>query len=203
MLLIDPRRPLERAHVLVLGPGLGAERVALALLDRLPLLGDHPERVVPVLRDAAVDEPAAHDEPRAADAPAAVHGGDAPPALVVAQDGHDAADEVDRVGEGAVADGEVVVLDLAGVDADERAALGEVWRVWEELVGLGEVDECADAGEEERVELLLRVPLHLLGRLWAVWEFARDQIGGRPVRVRDGLWSTRAGGLDGGRWRGG
>ena len=111
--------------------------------------------------------------------------------------------EVDRVGEGAVADGKVVVLDLAGVDADERAALGEVWRVREELVGLGEVDECADAGEEERVELLLRVPLHLLGRLWAVREFARDQIGGGPVRVRDGLWSTRAGGLDGGRWRGG
>lgn len=52
-------------------------------------------------------------------------------------------------------DGKVVVLDLGDVYAEHGASCGEVGRVWKELVGLGEVDEGADACLQESVELLL------------------------------------------------
>lgn len=116
--------------------------------------------------------------------------------LVVAQDVEDAADEGDRGWQRAVADGEVVVLDLGRVDTKSGAAFGEVRVVRKELVGFGEVDEGAYTGEQQRVELLLGVLTRgVRRRERAVRELARDEVRRRPIRI----WYGARQGADVGR----
>ncbi|CDO75982.1 hypothetical protein BN946_scf184820.g2 [Trametes cinnabarina] len=119
------------------GPVSGLDGYRLHFSTFFHSFGDHPECVVAVSRDAALDERAADDEAGAADAPAAVDGGDAAAVLVVAEDVHDAPDKVYGLGEGLV------------------AALGEVGPAGEELVWLGEVDEGPNAGGEVELDTLL------------------------------------------------
>lgn len=103
-----------------------------------------------------------------------------------------------------------MVFDRGGVDAESGAAFGEVRAVWEELVGLGEVDKCAHTGEQQRIELLLGVLARgICRRKRAVRKLARDKVRRGPVRVWYGAQQgAEAGrlvvrGRRGGRGRGG
>lgn len=172
---------------LKLRPRFRAAREPLALLDHLPLFGDELQRMPAVPRHTRVDKPAADDEPSAAYAASAVHGAYPAALLVVPEHVEDLADEVDALGQTAIADGEVVVLDLLRVDAEGRAARREVGVVREELVWLGEVDEGAHAGLKEGIQLLLRL---LAGEVrWgkrAIRKLACHKVLRSPVGVRYG-----------------
>lgn len=67
-------RTSERADELELRSGLGAAREPLALLDELPLVGDEPQSVRAVSRDAGFDQPTADDHARPSDPASAVDG---------------------------------------------------------------------------------------------------------------------------------
>lgn len=80
-----------------------------------------------------------------------------------------------------------MVFDVFGVDPEHRTARLEVRGVREELVRLGEVDEGADAREEERVQFLFRLFAgDVRGGERAVGELAGDEERGGPVGVGDG-----------------
>lgn len=148
----------------------------------MPLTVDDSEGLRPVSRNTTLDKPAPDDEPRTPDAAPAVHRAHTSTRLVAAKHFEDAPDKVDALGDVAVDDGEVAVLDLVRVDAEERTAGGEVRVVREELVRLCEVHECAHAREEEGVELLFGVFAgYLRGGQGTVWELARDEVGRGPV----------------------
>jgi len=76
-----------------------------------------------------------------------------PSFLILRQDLQDATHVLVRFGQGAVGDGEAVVLDGAGINALERCEGREVWQVGREFVCLGQVDEGANTGAEKGVEL--------------------------------------------------
>lgn len=129
-------------------------RVSLALFDGLPLLSDDAEGMLAILGRLRVDEPAPDDHARASDPSTAVHCGDAAAPLVAAQDREDLEHVVAGLGEGAVVDGELVVLDVADVDAVGAHEGGEMGVVRGELAALCEVDERPHAGSEQLVQLL-------------------------------------------------
>lgn len=180
------RRGMEFGDELELRARLWTVRVPRALFDRLPFPGDNRERLGPVPRHAALDEPAPDHHARAPDAPTAMHRANPPPLRIIAQRVEDLVHQPRGRGQAPVADGEAVVLDLGRGDAEERAARAEDARVGEELAALGEVDEGAHACAEEGVEF------GAVGVFGGPGVFAGEEERGGPVGVGDGA------GADGG-----
>ena len=187
----DETRRLKVLDELELGAGLWAVRVSLAFLDRLPEGSDDPQRLLAALGIRRLDEPTPDDHARPPDPTAAMHRADAPPPFVVPEDVQDGEHELFRLGQGAVLDGELVVLDVGDGDVVCVCEVGEVGCVRGEFTGLGEVDEGADACGEEFVEFLGG------GLEWRPGVLAGEELGRRPVGVWDG---TRGGGEE--RWKG-
>ncbi len=141
-------------------------------------------RAVP--RHPALDQPAPNDHPRASDTSSTMHRRHAIPLLIVPQHVQYLTHKVYRGRQRPIVDGVVVVFDVFGVDAQHGTARLEVRGVWEELVWFCEVDEGADAREEERVEFLFRLFARDVRRgERAVGKLAGDEERGGPVGVGD------------------
>ena len=187
----DSRR-LKVFDKLKLGARLGTVRVALALFDCFPEGGDDPQRLLATLGVRGLDQPATDHHAGPADAASAVDGAHPAAALVVPEDVEDGEHEFAGLGEGAVLDWELVVLDLGERDRVGACKGGEVWGVGGELAGLGEVNEGAHTCSEDFVELLGG------GFEWRPGVLAGEEAGGGPVRVGDGSgrvdveWEGRA-----------
>jgi len=189
------RSPGEGLDELELRSGLRAAREAFALLHHLPLLCDHPERIITILRHTTLYQPTSDHKTRPANPTTAVYSGDPSASLVVAQDGEDVPDELDRLGEAPVPNRKIVVLYRVDVDAQQGTTCREVRIVREELMGLCEVKERLHACQEQCIKLLLGVFACDLGRgEWAVGELAGDEVRCRPVRVWNGAGSVAEGG---------
>lgn len=184
----DESRGLKVLDELELRARLWAVRVSLAFFDSLPEGGDDPQRFLAALGIRRLDEPTPDDHARPSNATAAMHRAHTTPPFVVPQDVQDGEHELCRLGQGAVLDGELVVLDVGERDAVCVCEVGEVGGVWGEFTGFGEVDEGADTCGEEFVEFLGG------GLEWGPGVFAGEEVGGCPVGVGDGTW---AGGVEG------
>jgi len=154
------------------------------LLDGPPLPFDHLQRVSAAHDGATLDQPAADDHTRPSDAPATMDDRHATAGLVVPEHVQDGAHELVGGGEGAVADGEVVVLDRGGVDPEELCACCEVGNVWKEFACLCEVDKRAGARFKQGVQFGG-------GSVWGPRVFGCDEIWGSPVGVWDGSRKRR------------
>lgn len=122
----------------------------------MPLAGDDDKRLGSIFGNTGLDEPAAHNGASTADSTSAVYRGLASSTLIVCQNGHDASNEARVGGYGPVWDREVMVLHFARIDAKSGDALIELRRVGRKFAILGQVDEGADAGLENKIELLKR-----------------------------------------------
>lgn len=151
--------------------------VPFALLHVAPLRRDDTQSLLAVARCATLGQPAPNDKTRSANPAATVDSADPPTSLVVSQGCKDAIQEVNRLGEAAVSDGEAVIFDGGGLDSEDNSSLGEDALVRQQFPVFCQVNEGPNAYSEEVVEL------GLAGVFGRPGVFASDEVGSSPVGV--------------------